>query len=231
MDAQKKERYQAVQEKIRSACARAGRKPEDVLLLAVSKTKPAQDILDFLALGQKSFAENYVQEAMDKIEKLKDKPIDWHYIGTLQTNKAKFIPGHFSLLHSLDSLRLAQKIDRAAHSRGHAMNCLIEVNISEQLTKGGVPAEEVPALLTSLASLKFIQIKGLMCIPDPMAKAPRKNFAKLRELLEQMNRSGTYPHKLSTLSMGMTADYEDAILEGSTIVRIGTALFGERPVK
>ena len=229
----KREKLEKVREKIRSACTRAGRKPEDVLLLAVGKTKPASDIAEFFSLGQKSFGENYVQEALDKIEALKDKAIDWHFIGTLQSNKAKFIPGNFSLFHGLDTLRLAQKVDAAAAAKSMKQATLIEVNLDGQLSKGGVAHMDIAFMLDAMKNLKSLQIKGLMCIPDPHAQArdPRRNFAKLRELMERLNASGAYREKLSILSMGMTLDFEAAIQEGSHIVRIGTALFGERPPK
>lgn len=219
-----------VRERMRSACSRSGRKIESVLLLAASKTRSIEDIEKLHALGQNSFGENYVQEAIGKIEKLHDKKIDWHFIGTLQSNKAKYIPGNFSLFHGLDSLRLAQKINAASLAKGLKSSALIEVNLGGQLSKGGVSPFDVPYLLESMNSLSHIQIQGLMCIPDPESQMrdPRRNFAKLRMLLEQMNNSSSYKQKLTTLSMGMTLDFEEAILEGATIIRIGTALFGER---
>ncbi|MGZ3672634.1 MAG: YggS family pyridoxal phosphate-dependent enzyme [Bdellovibrionota bacterium] len=210
------ERLDSVRERIRKACAQSGRTEESVTLIAVSKTKPWEDIAAFAKLGVKDFGENYVQEALAKQEKLPG--LRWHLIGTLQSNKAKFIPGHFTLFHALDSLSLAQKLDRAAATAEVVQDCLVEVNVDLETTKGGISEGLLSQTLDELRELKNLSIKGLMCIPAP--GTGRRPFAKLRELRDT--------HGLGLLSMGMSADFEDAILEGATHVRVGTTLFGER---
>lgn len=231
MSAEKKERLLAVQEKIRDACQRAGRDPGGVTLIAVSKTKPFSDIADFAALGLRDFGENYVQEAQEKIAAANAAGLDlrWHMIGTLQSNKAKFVAGKFCLFHALDSLSLAQKLDKAALAAGVVQECLLEVNVDLETTKGGIAESHLPELLAKLNGLANVQIRGLMCIPAP--GGGRAPFHRLRELRDRLNQAGTYRAPLTELSMGMSADFEDAILEGATLVRVGTTLFGERAKK
>lgn len=222
-------------EDVKAAMARAiemtGRGPDSVRLVAVSKTKSWQEIAAFAELGVTDFGENYIQEALAKIEALKARKLNWHFIGTLQSNKAKFLVGNFHLFHGLDSLALAQRINRLAEAANTPVNCLIEINIDEEATKGGVHPEDLEQLLASLNHLEFVNINGLMCIPAPNPKGSRFAFAKLRELLESANRNGSYKKSLTELSMGMSSDFEDAILEGATIIRVGTRLFGERERK
>ncbi|MGZ6290483.1 MAG: YggS family pyridoxal phosphate-dependent enzyme, partial [Bdellovibrionota bacterium] len=152
------------------------------------------------------------------------------FIGNLQSNKAKFIPGRFAMFHALDSLSLARKLDKASAELKTVLPCLVEVNVDEEESKGGIAADALPAFLESLATFSNLKINGLMCLPAA-TKASRAPFAKLRGLLEAANKSGAYPHKLSELSMGMSSDLEEAILEGATYIRVGTRLFGERTKK
>jgi pyridoxal phosphate enzyme (YggS family) len=221
------ERLEAVRGKIQEACARSGRREAEVTLIAVSKTKPWMEVAPFAALGVRDFGENYVQEALEKRNHAPD--LNWHLIGTLQSNKAKFVINNFCLFHALDSLSLAQKLDRAAASAGVVQPCLIEVNVDLETTKGGVGEDLLPKFLGELALLKGLRIDGLMCIPSPVpGRDPRKPFAKLRGLRDILALTGVYPGKLPLLSMGMSADFEAAIEEGATHVRVGTTLFGAR---
>lgn len=226
-----RQRLEDVKSAMARAMEKAGRKPGSVRLVAVSKTKSWQEIAAFADLGVTDFGENYMQEALAKKEALKDRDLNWHFIGTLQSNKAKFLVGNFHLFHGLDSLSLAQKINRSAEQSQNPVNCLIEVNIDEEETKGGVRPSELESLLSSLNALEFVKIQGLMCIPAANRKGSRVAFAKLRELMESVNEAGNYKASLKELSMGMSSDFEDAILEGATIVRVGTRLFGEREHK
>lgn len=235
MDAGKEARRQEVQQKISAACKQAGRKESEVTLIAVSKTKPWDDIAAFAALGVKDFGENYVQEAQEKQKQAKAAgltQIRWHLIGTLQSNKAKFVAGNFTLFHALDSVSLATKLDKAAEAAGVVQDCLLEVNVDLEDTKGGIGESFLTQTLTQLNALKSIRLKGLMCIPAPSpSRNARAPFAKLRELRDQVNQSGAYREKLTELSMGMSSDFEAAILEGATYVRVGTTLFGAREAK
>jgi PLP dependent protein len=226
----KRERLLAVQERIRTACASSGRSVEDVTLVAVSKTKPWQDIADFADLGLKDFGENYVQEALAKqasAEVAAKHGLRWHLIGTLQSNKAKFVPGNFHLFHGLDSAALAERMNRLCAEKNVVQDCLLEVNLDFETTKGGIPAMDLPDALEVLNGLKNLRILGLMCIPAP-GRDTRPAFSKLRELLDDLNVSGAYREPLRELSMGMSSDFEAAIQEGATLVRLGTVLFGER---
>jgi pyridoxal phosphate enzyme (YggS family) len=221
-----KERLEKIQSQIREACLAAGRSEHGVKLIAVSKTKSAEMIRAFANLGVMDFGENYVQEALPKVEALQDLGLHWHFIGGLQSNKAKFIPGRFSLLHTVDSISLAEKVNKAAMNAGLVQDCLLEVNISGEGSKSGLELGGLLPLLERCAQLGALHVRGLMCIPAAgLGRAP---FAHLRGLLEEANRMAVYPRALTELSMGMSGDFKEAILEGSTMVRIGTALFGER---
>lgn len=234
---EKLERLQKIQSQIREACQQSGRPESAVRLLGVSKTKSWEDVRDFAQLGLKDFGENYVQEALAKSDQFSEWQksaapelrIDWHFIGGLQSNKAKFIPGNFTLFHALDSLSVAQKLDRSAHGKGIIQGCLIEVNIDHEESKGGLQPEVLPKFLESLNQLPNLEIQGLMCLPAPREGTDaRKPFSVLREIMGKLNASGAYRLPLKELSMGMSGDFEAAILEGSTIVRVGTSLFGRR---
>lgn len=227
-----RERLESVRARIRAACKASGRLESHVTLVAVGKTKPFEEIETFARLGVRHFGENYVQEALKKSEAAKAAglgEIRWHLIGTLQSNKAKLVPGHFSLFHALDSLSLAGKLDKAAAGMGLVQECLLEVNVDLEASKGGFAADAVARLLEQANELKNVSISGLMCIPAPGETRPA--FARLRDLLESLNDKGAYRDQLRNLSMGMSADFEAAILEGATHVRVGTTLFGERAKK
>lgn len=227
-----RERLERVRERIRAACRASGRLESQVTLIAVGKTRPWEDLEAFARLGVKNFGENYVQEALRKQEaaraaKLTD--LKWHLIGTLQSNKAKFVAGNFTLFHALDSLSLAQKLDKTAAALGVKQECLLEVNVDLEDSKGGLAEDAIAKLLEQANPLKSISISGLMCIPAP--GDTRGAFARLRELMEKLNDKNAYRDQLGKLSMGMSADFEAAILEGATHVRVGTTLFGERAKK
>ncbi len=219
------ERLDAVREKIREACQLAGRAEKDVLLIGVSKTKSAEEVAVLAALGVRDFGENYVQEALGKVNAMPE--LRWHFIGSLQSNKAKFLPGNFTLFHALDSFTLAQKLDKAAAAKGLVLPALVEVNVDAEGSKAGVADAQLARLLEQLTTLPHLEIRGLMCIPAP-TNEKRRPFASLRGLLEAVNREGAYRLPLRELSMGMSHDYPEAILEGATMIRVGTALFGER---
>lgn len=230
MNAEFRERLEKVRDRIRGACKASGRKESEVTLVAVGKTKPWEDIEAFARLGVLNFGENYVQEAQAKQERAASAgllQLKWHLIGTLQSNKAKLVPGNFSLFHALDSLSLAQKLDKAAAAKGLIQDCLLEVNVDLEQSKGGIEAAAVGKLLEQANHLTHIRITGLMCIPAPGGDT-RPAFVRLRETLDSLNEAGAYREVLRNLSMGMSADFEAAILEGATHVRVGTTLFGER---
>lgn len=235
MSDQRAERLSSVREKIKVACATSGRNISEVTLVAVSKTKPWADVEAYARLGVTVFGENYVQEALEKQKNAKElgmTSLQWHLIGTLQSNKAKFVPGSFSLFHALDSASLAQKLDRAAESANLVQECLIELNVDQEESKGGLAEESAARFLEQLNALKNIEVSGLMCIPAPkIGRNPREPFQRLREILSILNSKGIYRKKLTLLSMGMSADFEAAILEGATHIRVGTELFGERTRK
>jgi pyridoxal phosphate enzyme (YggS family) len=209
-----KEGLAEVRERIAAACARAGRDPASVTLVAVSKTKPVELLREAVSGGQRSFGENYAQEFRDKHEELPD--LDWHFIGALQTNKVKYVAGKASLVHTCDRLSLAQELSKRAPSE---QRVLLEINIGKEPQKAGVLPDDAPALLDQVRALPKLRCDGLMCIP-PAEGDPREHFAALRELGVKLG--------LRELSMGMSADYEPAIEEGATIVRVGTAIFGAR---
>lgn len=223
------ENYREVEERIAAACERAGRKREEVTLIAVSKTKPVEDIEEIYSLGQRLFGENKVQELTAKEEVL-PKDIKWHLIGHLQTNKVKYIVDKAELIHSVDSEKLAQMISKEAVKRGVTANILIEVNVAQEDTKFGLSVEDTPALVRSVAALPGIHICGLMT-SAPFVADPEENrpvFRKLRQLSVDIEGEKIDNVSMSVLSMGMTNDYEVAIEEGATMVRVGTAIFGAR---
>ena len=195
--------------------------------LAVSKTKPAGDIEQALKAGQTMFGENYLQDALPKIAALHGNGIEWHFIGRIQGNKTAEISRHFAWVHGLDSLRHAQLLSRNRADDQPPLQACLQVNISGEASKGGVAPESLAELATAVASLPGLRLRGLMTMPDPQAEpaAQRTDFARLRELLAGLVSRGI---DLDTLSMGMSADMEAAIAEGSTMVRIGTDIFGAR---
>jgi PLP dependent protein len=203
-----------VRERVAAACARAGRSEGSVTLIAVSKTKPLEMLREAMAAGQRSFGENYAQEFRDKYEV--EPGLDWHFIGALQTNKVKYVAGKAALVHTCDRLSLAQELSKRAPA---LQRVLLEINIGREQQKAGVLPEAAAALLAQVRALPKLRCDGLMCIP-PAEGDPRVHFRALRELGGRLG--------LRELSMGMSADYEAAIEEGATIVRVGTAIFGER---
>lgn len=211
-----------VQEAIARACGRAGRSPDEVRLIAVSKTVEMERIRLAIAAGVPALGENRVQEAREKIEAL-GRPVPWHLIGSLQTNKAKDAARLFDWVHSVDRLELARELDRRARALGRTVDALLEVNVGEEPQKTGVRPDEIRLLLDALAGMSGIRIRGLMAIPPAVesGEQSRPHFRRLRELRDAAG--------LEHLSMGMSADFEVAIEEGATMVRVGTAIFGPRP--
>jgi pyridoxal phosphate enzyme (YggS family) len=221
------ERLQAVTERLRAAENVAGRASGSVSLLAVSKTQPAQAIREAHAAGQRAFGENYLQESLEKMAMLEDLPLEWHFIGPIQSNKTRPIAEHFAWVHGVDRLKIAQRLSDARPPEMPPLDICIEVNVSGEESKGGAAPEEVKALADAIVQLPRIRLRGLMSIPAPTddIALQHRQFRMLREHFEALNGSG---HALDTLSMGMSEDFPAAIAEGATIVRIGTAIFGPR---
>ena len=220
----------AVRQRIAEACSRCGRDPAEVRLLSVTKTMSAETIRLAIQAGAGLFGENYIQEAREKCGALAEYPVSWHFIGHLQTNKAKYAVKLFDLIHTVDSLRLATELDREARKIGKVQRILIQVNIGKEASKSGIDAESAEALIRNLADFANISVQGLMVIP-PFFDEPervRPYFRGLCELRDTLDKPGISGIRLNELSMGMTGDFEAAIEEGATLVRIGTAIFGER---
>lgn len=219
-----------VRQRIEQAAAAAGRDPRSVTLLAVSKTFPAEDIARAAALGQTAFGENYVQEAVDKIAALRpDWPaLQWHFIGPLQSNKTRDVAAHFDWVHSIDRLKLAQRLNDQRPADRPPLQVCIQVNVDSETTKSGVRPEDASALAAAVAALPRLRLRGLMGIPEARTgtAAQREPFARLRKLRDAI--AAEHGLTLDTLSMGMSADLEAAILEGATFVRVGSAIFGAR---
>ena len=229
MDTYLKENFQSVEARIQAACDRAGRSRKEVTLIAVSKTKPVEMLQTIYDAGSRDFGENKVQEMCDKIELLPT-DIRWHMIGHLQTNKVKYIVGRVSLIHSVDSLHLAQEIEKQAAKLDVIVPILIEVNIAEEESKFGIHKEETISLVREVAALPHIRIQGLMTIA-PYVENPEDNrayFRGIKQLSVDIARENIDNVSMDCLSMGMTGDYEVAIEEGATMVRVGTGIFGER---
>jgi pyridoxal phosphate enzyme (YggS family) len=221
------ENFQRVRENITEAARRSGRHPEEITLIAVSKTQPPEAVQAAIDCGQRVFGENRVQEGVAKARLLPGN-LEWHLIGHLQKNKVKHALGMFHVVHGVDSLELAQAIDRLAAERGLFPKVMLEINLAQESTKHGFTPENLKGELEDVLSLERLQITGLMCIPPivPKAELARPYFAKLRALRDDLAVSFKFP--LPDLSMGMSGDYAVAIEEGATHVRVGTALFGER---
>jgi hypothetical protein len=218
-------KIQEIEQRLARACERARRKREEVLLLGASKYANAEKIKEAYQCGVRAFGESRAQDFLKKFEELKDLPIDWHFIGNLQTNKVKYIIDKVSLIHSLDRQSLAEEIQKRAERLGKVQDVLIEVNVGKEETKGGVYEEDLEKLFEYCLSLKNLRVLGLMAIP-PYKENPeevRPYFVKLRKLKERLE--GLYKLKLPHLSMGMSEDFEVAVEEGATIVRIGSAIF------
>jgi pyridoxal phosphate enzyme (YggS family) len=228
---------QQVQQRIRAACVAAGRPVDEVTLLAVSKTCPAEAVREAFEAGARAFGENYVQEALDKIAALADirRQLQWHLIGPLQSNKTRPVAEAFDWVHSVDRLKIAQRLAEQRPPPLGPLQLCLQVNISGEASKSGVAPADVPALAQAVAALPAdrVRLRGLMAIPEPAgdAAAQRAPHRALRELMAAVN-DGVLAgsgQRLDTLSMGMSADLEAAIAEGATLVRVGTAIFGSRP--
>ncbi|HDL8283605.1 TPA: YggS family pyridoxal phosphate-dependent enzyme [Yersinia enterocolitica] len=222
---------QDVRAKIAAAARNCGRSPEEVTLLAVSKTKPVSAIEEAIAAEQYAFGENYVQEGVDKIhyfaESAHASQLEWHFIGPLQSNKSRLVAENFAWCHTVDRLKIAQRLSAQRPPEMPALNILIQVNISDEQSKSGIALAELPALTASISELPHLHLRGLMAIP-----APETDYQRQLAVFEQMNQAfltlkTSYP-QMDTLSMGMTDDMAAAIAAGSTLVRIGTAIFGSR---
>jgi len=224
------ERLQAVTVRLHEAENAAGRAPDSVALVAVSKTQPVNAIRDAYAAGQRAFGENYLQEALDKMATLADLPLEWHFIGPIQSNKTRPIAEHFDWVHGVDRLKIAQRLSDARPIEMPPLDICIEVNVSGEQSKGGVQPAEVRALADAIVELPRLRLRGLMAIPAPTNDVALQHgqFRMLHELLESLIAHG---HALDTLSMGMSDDFPAAIAEGATIVRIGTSIFGPRQKK
>ncbi len=216
-----------VRSRISRAAVTAGRDPGAVTLVAVSKAQSAEIIRAAATAGVTDFGESYLQEAMAKIDQLSDLPLNWHFIGGIQSNKTRLLAERFIWVHSVDRLSIARRLSEQRPFHAPALNLCLQVALVPEPNKGGVPPEAVSELAAAVSLLPRVRLRGLMCVPPPQpdVAAERAVFARLRILLEEQNARGL---KLDTLSMGMSADFESAIAEGATLVRIGTALFGSR---
>jgi hypothetical protein len=221
---------QAVRAAIASAAATAGRTADAVSLLAVSKTFPVSAVREAYQAGQTRFAESYLQEAIEKIAVLHDLPVEWHFIGPIQGNKTRLIAGNFAWVHSVDRLKIAERLSAQRPAHLAPLQLCLQVNVSNEASKSGVSPDEVGDLAQAIVKLPHLQLRGLMAIPAPTRDPglQRAAFAQLRELYNRLNGQGL---RLDTLSMGMSDDYVSAIQEGATIVRIGSAIFGNRIYK
>ncbi len=218
-----------IQKRIAAACKSCGRNPAEVRLVAVSKKKPAEDIDAAFAAGQTLFGESYVQECVAKIEEVKA-AVELHFIGALQSNKVKYLRGKVAMIHSVDRLSLAEEIDRQWGKDDAWVDILIQVNIGEEATKSGTTANDLIELVRKVARLEHVRIEGLMTLPpwEADCEEVRPYFRQLRELAEQIDALGLPNVSMQELSMGMSHDYEVAIEEGATLIRVGTAIFGAR---
>jgi pyridoxal phosphate enzyme (YggS family) len=222
---------QAVEATIKVACDAASRPRSTVQLLAVSKTFPAEAVLEAAACGQRAFGENYLQEGVDKIaavaKALPDTRLEWHFIGPIQSNKTRPIAAYFDWVHTVERLKIAQRLSEQRPPELGPLNICLQVNISGEASKSGIPPEELPELAQAVAALPNLRLRGLMAIPEPQddPELQRLPFARLRELAQDIVKSGIF---IDTLSMGMSGDMRAAVLEGATIVRVGSAIFGAR---
>lgn len=218
---------QNIAERIAQAAAVSGRDPSAIRLLAVSKTWPVESLREAAAAGQRAFGESYVQEAIDKVDALAGEGLEWHFIGPLQSNKTRPVANAFAWVHSVDRLKIAQRLSEQRDVHLPPLQVCIQVNVSGEASKSGVAPEALPELARAVAALPRLQLRGLMTIPEPTPDVAlqRARFASLRHMLDALNGEGM---ALDTLSMGMSDDLEAAIAEGSTIVRVGTAIFGSR---
>jgi PLP dependent protein len=221
---------ESVMDRIKQAAVSSGRNPETVRLVAVSKTIPSETVKKAIDAGADILGENYIQEARTKFNDLSSYPVCWHFIGHLQTNKAKYAVRIFDLIHSVDSFKLASELDKQANKTDKIQNILIQVNVAGESSKSGISFQDTLNIVKEISVLKNLAIKGLMTMP-PFFNAPEKVrpfFKNLRSLRNQISKEAIHNVAMDELSMGMTGDFEVAIEEGATLVRIGTAIFGER---
>ena len=225
-----KKRIEQIKNRIEQTALSCGRDPLSVNLVAVSKTVPSKNVRAAVEAGVFVFGENYIQEAMKKIDEIDDNRLSWHFIGHLQSNKAKYVVRYFDLIHSVDTLKLAKEIDRQAKKLNKIQNILVQVNIAMEATKSGVSTKDTISLIKDISQLENLSVKGLMTLP-PFFNQPEKvrpYFKTLARLKGQIQQKPIKHIEINELSMGMTGDFEVAIEEGATMVRIGTAIFGDR---
>ncbi|MBW2054462.1 MAG: YggS family pyridoxal phosphate-dependent enzyme [Deltaproteobacteria bacterium] len=223
-------KLQTVKNRIQTAARACGRNPVTIRLVVVSKTVPTERVRQAIQAGATILGENYIQEARTKFNDLATTPVSWHFIGHLQSNKAKYAVRLFDLIHSVDTLKLARELDKQSRKINKIQEILIQVNISEEASKSGVNVKDTLTLLKDISRLENLSVKGLMTMP-PYFNAPEKvrpYFTALRNLRDRLEQQGLLNVGLNELSMGMTGDFEVAIQEGATLVRIGTAIFGDR---
>jgi len=213
---------QAVRRRIAQAATAAGRDPSSVTLLAVSKTHSAAVVAEALAAGQRAFGENYVQEAVEKMDALADKAAEWHLVGPLQSNKTRIVAARFDWVHSIESEKIARRLSERRPAGMRPLNALIQVNVSDEASKSGVAPAEISALAGAIAAMPNLMLRGLMAVPEPGARVGR--YRELKNLYDALKSE----FGLDTLSVGMSDDLELAVAEGATLVRIGTAIFGAR---
>lgn len=220
-------RWQAVNARIAAAARSAGRDPASIALVAVSKTFPPNAIAEAQRAGQQAFGENYVQECLDKIRALHGLDIQWHFLGPIQSNKARLVAENIDWVHGVDRLKIAERLSAARPDTLPALQICIQVNVSGEDSKSGATPEAAIALASQISALPRLQLRGLMAIPEPTPDSVqrRSRFRMLREIRDEVCRKGI---RMDTLSMGMSDDLEDAIAEGATVVRVGRAIFGER---
>ncbi len=228
-----KENLWVIQQRMAEACQRSGRSISHVRLIGVTKTVSSESIREGVEAGVGILGENYVQEAMKKMELLKDLPLEWHFIGHLQSNKARFAAGIFQLIHTLDRLSLARELNKAARRLDRKIAVLLQVNVGDESSKSGVQPHELTTLHREVSRMEGLHVQGLMTLP-PYREDPeevRPFFQRMRELLDGIRDRSQNPEDLKELSMGMSHDFQVAIEEGATLIRVGTALFGVRPLK
>jgi pyridoxal phosphate enzyme (YggS family) len=216
-----------VRSRIASAAAHRGRNVDSVTLIGVSKSQPAEMVDAAAQAGLRDFGESYLREALDKMTAVKARDVTWHFIGNVQANKTRPIAEHFAWVHGVDRLRIAERLSAQRPYHAPPLNICLQVNLAGETTKGGAAVEEVPTLVAAISPLPRLKLRGLMCLPPEEGELHRQRhwFAQVRELFERLNASGA---GLDTLSMGMSADFEAAVMEGATLVRVGTAIFGPR---
>lgn len=221
------DKLKTVHARLAAACRDAARDPDEVQLLAVSKTASPEAVREACAAGQLAFGENYIQEAVEKMALLADLPLQWHCIGPIQSNKTRLVAAHFDWAHTVDRLKIAQRLSEQRPAELPPLQLCLQVNVDGGTSKSGVAPEEALALARAVAVLPNVRLRGLMCIPEPAPdfESARAVFSRVRTLFEQLNAQGL---ALDTLSMGMSADLEAAVHAGSTMVRVGTAIFGAR---